>query len=207
MSAAPPTNPDLGSTGVEPAPRVNPDPTPWSFRAKVGRTLWHLVGSVVFRLTFHNWYGLRAAILRLFGAKIGRGTKIRPTAHVEVPWMLEVDDEASVGDFAILYCLGPIHIGKRASVSQYAHLCAGTHDYTDPRLPLIRSPINIGEDAWIGADAFVGPGVTVGALTVLGARASIYKDAEPGKVYVGNPARPIKNRVLRASDADRDASS
>ena len=84
---------------------------------------------------------------------IGEGVAIRPTVNVEVPWMLYIDDGVSVGDFAILYSLGPIRIGKRSIVSQYAHLCAGTHDYTDHHFKLIRSPITIGEDAWIGADA------------------------------------------------------
>jgi putative colanic acid biosynthesis acetyltransferase WcaF len=81
-------------------------------------------------------------------------------------------------------------------VSQYAHICAGTHDYTDRRFPLIRDPVVIGADAWIGADAFVGPNVKIGRLSVLGARSSVYKDMEPETVYVGNPARAIKKREL-----------
>jgi len=57
--------------------------------------------------------------------------------------------------------------------------------------------ITIGDDVWIGADAFIGPGVRVGSLTVVGARSSAYKDLSAGQVYVGNPAKAIKERVLR----------
>ncbi|MCC7145470.1 MAG: colanic acid biosynthesis acetyltransferase WcaF [Phycisphaeraceae bacterium] len=177
--------------------QMKPEPSPWSFKEKLARAVWMVVARPIFRLSFHNWHRLRTGILRLFGAKIGKGVAIRPTVNVEVPWMLDIEDEATIGDYAILYSLGKIHIGKRAIISQYAHICAGTHDYTDHRFPLIRSPINIGDDVWIGADVFVGPGVDVGSLTVIGARSSVYKSLPPGKVCVGNPAKPIKDRLLQ----------
>jgi len=177
--------------------QMQPEASPWTFKEKVGRAIWMLIGRPIFRMSFHNWYGFRARLLRLFGARVGQGVAIRPTANIEVPWMLEIDDDATVGDYAILYSLGLIRIGKRSIISQYAHLCAGTHDYADRTFKLIRTPVTIGDDAWIGADAFIGPGVTVGKLTVVGARSSTYKDLPPRQVCVGNPAKPIKERVLR----------
>ncbi len=149
------------------------------------------------RVSFHNWYRFRAIWLRLFGAKIGNGVAIRPSANIEVPWMIEIDDDATVGDHAILYSLGKIRIGKRSIISQYAHLCAGTHDYTDHTFRLLRTPVTIGDDVWIGADAFIGPGVHIGSLSVVGARSSAYKSLGQKQVFVGNPAKPIKERELR----------
>jgi putative colanic acid biosynthesis acetyltransferase WcaF len=178
-------------------PATRPAGSVWSLKDKLRRALWMLLGRPAFRCTFHNWYALRVLILRAFGARVGRRVHVRPTCRIEIPWHLDIDDDALIGDYSILYALGTIRIGKRTIVSQYAHLCAGTHDHTDPRLPLIRDPISIGDDAWIGADAFVGPSVSVGSLAVLGARASAYKDLAPGMVYVGNPARPIARRELR----------
>lgn len=185
---------------VEPVPspeQLAPEASPWSLREKAFRAVWMLVGKPIFRMSFHNWYGFRAWLLRLFGAKIGKDVRLRPTVHVEIPWNLDIRDGATVGDYAILYGLGTITIGERTIVSQYAHLCAGTHDFTDRRFPLLRDPIEIGPDAWVGADAYVGPNVKVGRLAVLGARSSTYKDLEPGWVYVGNPARRLKERALR----------
>lgn len=104
-----------------------------------------------------------------------------------MPWHLTVDADAAIGDRAILYALGPIHIGARATVSQYAHLCAGTHDLTDAARPLIKAPICVGADAWVCADAFVGPGVRIGAHSVLGARAVAMKDLPVGATGIGNP--------------------
>ncbi|HMN97276.1 MAG TPA: WcaF family extracellular polysaccharide biosynthesis acetyltransferase [Phycisphaerales bacterium] len=177
--------------------QMRPEASPWTFREKVGRAIWMLIGRPIFRISFHNWYPFRAWLLRRFGAKVGKGVALRPTVSIEVPWMCEIDDDATVGDHAILYSLGTIRIGKRAIISQYAHLCAGTHDYTDHTFKLIRAPIIVEDDVWIGADAFVGPGVRVGRLSVLGARSSTYKDLPPQQVCVGNPAKPIKRRELR----------
>lgn len=190
-----------GSAPAAPRPsaepsQLRPESSPWTFKEKAARAIWMLVGKPIFRLSFHNWYGFRAWLLRLFGARIGRSVRIRPTADVEIPWNLRLGDGVSVGDHAVLYSLGTITIGERTIISQYAHLCAGTHDHTDRRFPLIRDPIEIGPDAWISADSYVGPNVRIGRLSVLGARSSAYKDLEPQTVYVGNPARPLKKREL-----------
>jgi acetyltransferase-like isoleucine patch superfamily enzyme len=177
--------------------QMAPESSPWTFREKVLRAIWMLVGRPVFRLSFHNWYGFRRRILRLFGARIGEGVSIRPSAHIEIPWNLDIRDGVTVGDFAILYSLGVITIGERTIISQYAHICAGTHDYNDRRFRLIRDPVTIGQDVWIGADAFVGPNVAIGDLAVIGARTSVYKDLAGGEVFVGNPAKALKKRELR----------
>jgi len=77
-------------------------------------------------------------------------------------------------------------------------LCAGTHDIEDPDFQLLAKPIEVGRDAWVAAEAFIGPGVKVGDRAVIGARSVLFKDAESGGVYAGNPARLIKHRKLQA---------
>jgi putative colanic acid biosynthesis acetyltransferase WcaF len=84
-------------------------------------------------------------------------------------------------------------------ISQYSHICAGTHDHTQPNLPLLRPPITIDDDVWIAADVFVGPGVTIAQGAVVGARSSVFKDLPAWKICVGHPARPISDRVYELS--------
>lgn len=170
--------------------------SPWTRREQIGRLLWAIAYRTIFRCTFHNWYAPRASILKLFGAKLGRNVRFRRTVKIEIPWHLEIGDDVSIGEEAILYSLGTIKIGARSFLSQYAHLCAGTHDHTSRDYPLIRAPITIGQDCWIAADAFVGPGVTIGDGTVVGARASVFGDLPANVIAVGNPAQPIKSRVI-----------
>jgi putative colanic acid biosynthesis acetyltransferase WcaF len=169
--------------------------SPWTRGEKVRRLLWSIVTATVFRLSFHNWYRFRASLLKMFGARLGDNVRIRRTAKIEIPWNLDIGDDVSIGDAAILYSLGPIRIGARSFLSQYAHLCAGSHDSQHQDYPLLRPPITIGTDCWIAADAFVGPGVTIGDRTVVGARASVFSDLPSDVIAVGNPAKPIKPRT------------
>jgi putative colanic acid biosynthesis acetyltransferase WcaF len=147
-------------------------------------------------------YGMRNALLRLFGATIGRDVHISNTAIVYFPWELTIGDQSAIGDYAYLYNLDRLVIGRRVTVSQRAHLCGGTHDYRDPAMGLIRRPIDLGDDAWVCADAFIGPGTSVGPGAVVGARAVAMKDVEPWAIVAGNPARFIRKRELgeRVSD-------
>ena len=163
----------------------------WSRREQVARVLWG-AALPMFRLSPRPFWGWRRMLLRVFGAKIGRDVHIYPSVRITMPWNLEICAQAAIGDRAILYALGPISIGPRATVSQGAHLCAGTHDILRPDRPLLKPPIIIGPDAWIAADTFVGPGVTVGARAIAGARAVVVKDINPGWIVAGNPARPIR---------------
>lgn len=165
----------------------------WSRPELLGRVLWAACGPL-FRWSPRLCWGWRRWLLRLFGARVGAHVHIHPSACVFIPWNLEIGDWSSVGFDVLIYNLGPTRIGSRATVSQRAHLCGGTHDFRDDAMPLIKSPITIGDDAWICADAFVGPGVTVGARAVIGARSVLVKDVAEGVIVAGNPARPVGQR-------------
>jgi len=169
----------------------------WSTRDKVRRVAWMVVRAILFRPSFHNWYGWRRFVLRLMGAKVGAGVRVRETARIEIPWNLEMGKNTVVGDEAILYSLGKIRLGRKVIISQYAHLCAGTHDASDPTFPLLTPPVTVEDGAWVAADAFVGPGVTVGAWAVVGARSTVVKDVPAGQIWAGNPARFIKPREMK----------
>lgn len=173
--------------------------SPWSTKDKVRRILWSWVQGTLFRCSPRNAYRWRAMLLRQFGAKLDGDVRIRPTVEVEIPWNLTIGTNTSVGDHAILYCLGPVTIGRFCTISQYAHLCAGTHATNDRAMELLRPPIRLGDDVWIAADAFVGPGVTIGDRTILGARSSAFSDLPADMICVGSPAKPIKPRHLPAS--------
>jgi acetyltransferase-like isoleucine patch superfamily enzyme/glycosyltransferase involved in cell wall biosynthesis len=174
----------------------NTEVSPWKPMEYLKRALWMIVRASLFRPSFHNWYGWRRFLLKLFGAKLGHGVRIRPTALVEIPWNLELGDDVVIGDYAIIYSLGKITVGRAATISQYAHLCAGTHDYTSRKFPLLKPPIVIGEEVWIAADAFIGPNVKVGDRAVVGARATVVKDIPSDQVVVGPNATIVKQRIL-----------
>ena len=169
---------------------------PYSTREYAGRIVW-AIATPLFRFSPKPLFAWRNLLLRCFGARIGRNVRIHPSVRVMIPWNLEVGDEASLGDDVLVYNLGPVEIGARASVSHRAHLCGGSHDHEDPRLPLLRLPIRIGADAWICAQAFIGPDVVIGEGAVVAACAVAVRSVDAWTIVAGNPARPVKPRMLR----------
>lgn len=161
------------------------------------RIIWG-VGYLVFRFSPRPFFGWRRFILRCFGATVGKHVHCYNSARIYFPWNLSIGDWSAIGEDAFIYNLGPVRIGSHVTISQRAHLCAGTHDYTDPTMPLIKPPIHVADQVWICADAFVGPGVTVGEGAVVGARAVAVKDVPPWSIVAGNPARVVKQRELKS---------
>ena len=168
----------------------------FSRRNRLARLGWGVVYVLLFRPSPRPLHAWRSLLLRRFGAKIGKGVHIYPGVTIWAPWNLDIGDQAGVASGAILYSQGMITIGEKAVISQGAHLCAGTHDYTKPGFPLVTKPIVIGAQAWIAAEAFVHPGVTVGEGTVVGARSVVVHDLPPWKVCAGFPAKVLKDRTL-----------
>ncbi len=165
---------------------------------QLARIAWALARPL-FRWSPRPFFAWRRLLLRLFGARVGRGVHVYASAEIVMPWHLVIGDWSSIGERALVYDLGPITIGRHVTISHQAHLCAGTHDHHQPSLPLLKPPISIGDQAWICADAFVGPAVTVGEGAVVGARAVVVRDVEPWSIVAGNPARRIGTRVLEAA--------
>jgi putative colanic acid biosynthesis acetyltransferase WcaF len=168
----------------------------FSTREKIGRLLWNIVQATAFRFSPRRADGWRAWLLRRFGAKVGRVELLRSTVRIEVPWNLEIGDDVQIGDAVYLYSLGPIRIGPRSIISQFTHICAGTHDFERLDFPLVRIPVSVGSDVWIATDTYVAPGVTIEDGVVVGARANVVKDLPGWKVCVGSPAKPVKDRRL-----------
>jgi putative colanic acid biosynthesis acetyltransferase WcaF len=161
-------------------------------KEKLLRIVWAFVHPIFFSLSptpFHNW---RKFILRMMGARIGRQVQVFPSADIMYPWLLEVGDRSVISWGVKVYNLGKITIGSDTVISQYAHLCGGTHEYAGEHFTLLRTGITVGSNVWIGADAFIGPSVTVNNGSVVAARAVVVKNVDSLTVVGGNPARVIK---------------
>ena len=175
---------------------------PYSNKEYVLRVLWSLAYPF-FRFSPRPFFAWRRVLLRAFGAKVGTAAHVYPSARVYLPWNLIIGAESSIGEWALIYNLGPVTIGDRATISHRVHLCAGTHDYRDPSLPLLRRPIVIGAQAWVCADAFVGPGRQIGDGAIVGAGAVVVTDVAPWRIVAGNPASVVGRRELNASAAEQ----
>lgn len=162
--------------------------------------LWWLVQAIAFPLSLHSSHRFRCWLLRRFGARIGQGVMIRPTARFTYPWKVEIGEFSWIGDDVVFYSLDRITVGKHCVISQKTYLCTGNHDIADPAFGLLTAPIAIGNGAWVAADCFVGPGVKIGANAVVGARSSVFTDLPAAQVCFGSPCRPRSPREIPSSD-------
>ena len=169
---------------------------PGRFRGRSGLIvlLWQLVQASFFACSPQPLYAWRRTLLRLFGARIGKGVLIRPSARITYPWKVDIGDYSWVGDHTELYSLGSITIGSNAVVSQKSYLCAATHDYRDITFPLVAKPIVVKDEAWIATDCFIAPGVTIGYGAIIAARSTVLADIPDGAIAAGTPAVPKGKR-------------
>ena len=162
--------------------------------------LWCALGSPLVRSIFAP-SGLRTAVLRLFGARIGRGGRIKNDVRVKFPWKLTVGDCVWLGESVWIDNLESVTMGRSVCVSQGAYLCTGNHDWSDPFFGLQCRPIVIEDQVWIGAQSRVGPGVTVREGAVLAMAGVALGPLEAWSVYQGDPAKKIRDRRVRSGPA------
>ena len=163
---------------------------------RLKESLWRLLSFGLFELCPLKLFRMKCAVLRAFGASVGRGVVIKPGVKITFPWKLTLGDHVWLGEECWLLNLAPISIASNACISQRAFLCTGNHNYKSPTFDLVTRPIQVQPGAWISAGAFVGPGVTVGAHAVLAAGSVATKDLNPNGIYQGNPARWMKERRI-----------
>jgi putative colanic acid biosynthesis acetyltransferase WcaF len=163
-------------------------------RSNIIVLIWWFVQGTLFRFSLHNMYRWRNFLLRLFGAKIGKGVKVRASAKFTYPWKVSIGDYSWIGDNVKLYSLDEIIIGSNCVISQESYLCTGSHDIKDPRFGLITKPIVIKDGAWIASDVFVYPGVTIHEMAVVAARSTVVRDVPANEVHAGSPAKFVKKR-------------
>jgi putative colanic acid biosynthesis acetyltransferase WcaF len=168
---------------------------PYSLSEYARRYAWGFVQRFLVRPSPGRAHGWRRFWLRRFGAALADTSGTKPTTRIWHPWLFSIGRHSVVAEGVEIYNLGPVSVGDHTVISQNAYLCAGTHDHTQPNLPLLRPPIRIGSGVWICAGAFIGPGVTIGDNAVVAACAVVVKDVPPGMIVGGNPAKVIKPRL------------
>ena len=167
----------------------------FSLGNRLRRLLWNICWLLFYRTSprpFHAW---RSLLLRAFGATLGANCHFYPASKIWAPWNLFCEDQVTAGDGAEIYNPSPMHFGSHVIVSQEAYLCGATHDFNDPRFPLLAYTMRFGAYSWICARASVGPGVNVGEGAVLGLASVATRDLEPWGVYAGSPAVKVKDRT------------
>lgn len=171
--------------------------SPWRKKEAVMIRVWEVVWTLFVRWLPKPFYRWHVLLLKAFGCKIKGHVFIAPTARIYAPWLLTIGNGSCLATRSEVYNLGPVEIGERTTIAQYVYLCNGTHDLSLPYLPLVVGDMRIGSDVFVGAKALILPGLEIADGTVVGAGAVLTKDTEKNGIYAGNPAKLIKQRIIK----------
>jgi len=153
---------------------------------------WWVVRALFFQTPLPWPSGVRVALLRAFGAKVGEGVVIRSQVNITFPWRFSAGDHVWIGEDVLILSLAQVTIESNCCISQRAFLCTGSHDFSSPAFSLRTRAITIREGSWVAAGAFVAPGVTVGPGSMVTAGSVVVVDTGVGVIVRGNPAVVVK---------------
>lgn len=160
------------------------------------RMAWTISSGLFFQTWFPWPSTIKAALLRTFGAKIGKGLVIKPRVTIKYPWHLTIKDHVWIGENVWIDNLGKVTIGNHCCISQGALLLCGNHNYKIPTFDLMVGDITLEDGVWVGAKGQIAPATTLHSHAILTLGSTLTHDAEPYTIYQGNPAIAIKKREL-----------
>lgn len=162
-------------------------------RSRVVEALWVLAELLLVTNPLQASSAVRAWVLRLFGARVGRRVILRPRLRVKFPWNLEIGDNCWIGEGVWLHNQGRLTIEDNVVVSQETFITTGSHDIYET-MDLVIEPVTIRRGAWITTRCIVLQGVEVGENAIVTPGSVVNRPLPPEGIYGGNPARFIRER-------------
>jgi putative colanic acid biosynthesis acetyltransferase WcaF len=160
------------------------------------RLLWYVVNVLFFQNPLNPVSSLKVSLLRIFGAKVGKGVNIKPSVNIKYPWLLEIGDWVWIGEQVWIDNLVKVRIGNNVSLSQGAMLLTGNHNYKKSTFDLQTGEIILEDGCWIGARSVVCPGVQCGSHSILAVNSVAIANLDAYGIYQGNPAVKKRERSI-----------
>jgi sugar O-acyltransferase (sialic acid O-acetyltransferase NeuD family) len=145
-------------------------------------------------------YASRARLVRRLGLPTHRyATVVHPTASVSAT------SRVGPGSVLLAHCVltAAVEVGAHVAVMPHAVL---THDDVVEDFATIASGVRLGggarleRGAYVGSGALVREGTVVGAWSLIGMGSAVLGDVPPGEVWVGSPARRLREAAAPALD-------
>lgn len=165
-------------------------------RHRLMQLTWYYVNHTLFNSYWLPFSGLKVSLLRLFGARVGKGVVIKPKVNIKYPWKLSIGDHCWIGEKVWIDNLAEVKLGDHVCLSQGAMLLCGSHNYKKSSFDLIVGDISLEDGVWIGAQSVVCPGVTAASHSILSVSSVATQDMEPFTIYQGNPAVAKRKRKI-----------
>jgi acetyltransferase-like isoleucine patch superfamily enzyme len=135
------------------------------------------------------------------GVFLGRGT-ILSCKNGDIV----LGDEVNIGFSSEIFSGSSVTVGRYGLFAAQTYLVGGGHEFGRLDEPVVHQArtskgISLGENVWLGTGAKVMDGVRIGRDAVVGAGAVVTDDVPEASIAVGVPARVVKRRGPRTSEA------
>lgn len=129
-------------------------------RSLAWRCVWYLVNALFFQSAILGLLpsSTKAALLRLFGASVGRGLVCKPRVSIKYPWLLSVGDYVWIGEGVWIDNVGRVDVGSNVCLSQGVVILTGNHNWQHLDFPYFSDPVTIGDSVWVTAFRVIRPG-------------------------------------------------
>lgn len=164
--------------------------------SRLTQVAWYVTNILFLKNPLVVFSSVKTALLKLFGAKLGKGVVIKPSVNIKFPWKLQVGDHSWIGENVWIDNLSDVIIGSNVTLSQGCLLLSGSHDHRKTTFDFTAAPITLEDGVWICAKAVVLGGTVCRSHSILTANSVSDKDLEPYTIYKGNPAMSIKTRKI-----------
>ncbi|XPV76198.1 MAG: acyltransferase [Desulfovibrio sp.] len=134
---------------------------------------------------------------------IGDGAEVRPGVCIAETQNVSIGKNVVLRPGTFIYPdpdpSGEVIIEDDVLIGPGVHFYANNHAFSNPDIPISEqgydkvASIHVKKGAWLGGNVVVLPGVTIGENSVVGAGSVVTKDVPPYTVYVGSPAKKIKD--------------
>ena len=161
-------------------------------RFRSGLRYWFL-NSVVNRIP--AWW-IRRPLYRLSGVKMGKGCRICLYTIIDYPKGIRIGDRSIINENCFLDGRGRLSIGDDVSISIYSRIITASHKANDISFSYYESSVQIDNNVWLGAGAIVLDGSHLEQGSIIGSGCVFKGLAEKDSIYIGNPAKILKSRLL-----------
>jgi len=144
---------------------------------------------------------LRAVLLRLFGATLGRRVVLHDVRFFNLYRRgfsgLRVGNDCFIGDECLLDLAEGIELEPQVTLAErvliLTHMNVGYRDHPlQTHFPAMAAPVVVETGAFLGANVTVLPGVRIGARSFVAAGSVVTKDVAPDTLVAGVPAGLIR---------------
>jgi len=149
-------------------------------------------------------YFLRLPFYKILFSDFGKRNHIDFRCYFRYAHKISIGSDVSINrgsSFFAGYLVkeASISIGDHVAIGPECRFFAAGHDTEDLNLADTGAPIVVGSYVWIGGGTVILQGVTVGEGAIVAGGSLVTKSVEPYTIVGGNPARKIKDRIIKTA--------